>query len=174
MQEGAQTGPGAAVPAVAIRPVRSEDAAAVHEIRTQPRVIEFTTALPSERLDGSQRFLENFGPDDHVLVAEIDGHVVGMAGLHVKRGKQRHCGEIGMMVHDQYQGRGVGRKLLEALLDLADHHLGLARVELEVLADNPRATRLYEGCGFEHEGRKRRAVYRRGDYVDLLVMGRTR
>lgn len=158
---------------IAIRPVSSADEAAVHEMRRQPTVVEFTTSLPSERIEATHRFLESFGPDDHVLVAECQDRVVGMAGLHVKRGKQRHSGEIGMMVHDQYQGRGVGRKLLQALLDLADTHLGLVRVELEVLADNPRAIRLYESCGFEHEGRKRRAIFRRGGYVDLLIMGRT-
>jgi L-phenylalanine/L-methionine N-acetyltransferase len=158
---------------IAIRPVSSADDAAVHEMRRQPTVIEFTTSLPSERLEATRRFLESFGPDDHVLVAECRARVVGLAGLHVKRGKQRHSAEIGMLVHDRYQGRGVGRKLLQALLDLADNHLGLVRVELEVMADNPRAIRLYESCGFEHEGRKRRAILRRGGYVDLLIMGRT-
>jgi L-phenylalanine/L-methionine N-acetyltransferase len=159
---------------VLIRPVRLEDVEALHEIRRQPSMVDFTLALPSERIADTRRFLEGFGPDDHALVAVVDGRVVGMAGLHVKRGKLRQGGEIGMMVHEQFQGRGVGRKLLVALLDIADNHLGLLRVELEVFPDNDRAIGLYERLGFEHEGRKRKAVLRRGGHADVLLMARVR
>ena len=159
---------------VQIRPVRPDDAEAVYEVRTQPSIVEFTLALPSARIDNTRRFLESFGPDDHVLVAVVDGRAVGMAGLHVKAGKQRHSGTVGIMVHDQHQGRGIGRALLAALLDLADNQLGLRRVELEVHADNPRAITLYERLGFAHEGCKRQAVLGRNGCVDVLVMGRLR
>lgn len=159
---------------VVIRPVGEEDAPAIHAIRCQPSVVRFTTALPSRRVEDTRAFLRSFGADDHVLVAEVQGQVVGMAGLHVREGKQRHSATVGMMVHDAHQGRGIGGVLLDALLDLADSHLGLARVELEVMADNARAIALYESRGFQHEGRKRRAVFRREGYVDILVMGRLR
>jgi L-phenylalanine/L-methionine N-acetyltransferase len=159
---------------VVIRPVRAEDVEAINAIRRQPAVVAFTLAIPSERIVDNQRFVDGLGPDDHVLVAEIDGRARGLAALHVKRGKLRHSAEIGIAVHDGFQGRGLGRLLLAALLDLADNHLGLVRVELEVLADNARAIALYERFGFEHEGRKRKAVYRRGQYEDLLVMSRLR
>ena len=79
-----------------------------------------------------------------------------------------------MMVHDEFQGRGVGRRLLEALLDVADNYLGLIRVELEVMVDNERAIRLYEHCGFIQEGRKRQAIRRGDGYVDTLLMARVR
>ena len=161
-------------PDVVIRPVRAEDGEAIHQIRRQPSVIDCTLALPSERIEDNRRFLESFGPDDHALVAEVDGRVVGMAGLHVKRGKLRHSGQLGMMIEDRFHGRGLARQILEPLMDVADNHLGLIRVELEVLSDNARAIKLYESCGFEHEGRKRKAVSRRGGYTDVLVMGRVR
>lgn len=89
-------------------------------------------------------------------------------------GKRRHVGVIGIAVHDGFQRRGIGQALMEALLDLADTCLSLVRVELEVFASNARAIRLYERLGFEHEGRKRRGVIRRGQYEDVLAMGRVR
>ncbi|MDQ3780741.1 MAG: GNAT family N-acetyltransferase [Chloroflexota bacterium] len=161
-------------PAVVIRPILSQDAEAVHELRRQPKVMDGTTSLPSERIEDRRRFIEGFGPDDHVFVAEVDGRVVGIAGLHVKRSRRRHVGEIGMMVHDDFQGQGIGRQLLAALLELADNYLGLIRVELEVLPDNACAVTLYEHFGFQHEGRKQKALLRGGRYADLLVMGRVR
>jgi putative acetyltransferase len=159
---------------VTMRRVRVDDAEAINEIRRQPSAVAFTFAVPDEPVEATRRFLAGFGPDDHGLVAEAGGQLVGLAGLHRKRGKQRHSAEIGMMVHEAFQGQGIGRRLLEGLLEIADQQLGLGRVELEVMADNERAIKLYERCGFEHEGRKRRAIRRGEAYVDLLVMSRLR
>jgi putative acetyltransferase len=157
-----------------VRPVRASDAEDVYRLRHQPGTLAFTLAMPSERLEQERRFVEGLGADDHVLVAEVGGQVVGMAGLHVKAGKLRCSGEIGMMVRDDVQGRGIGKRLLEALLDIADNHLGLTRVELEVMAGNARAIALYERSGFAYEGCKRSAVRRGGRDEDLLIMGRVR
>jgi putative acetyltransferase len=159
---------------VEIRPVRPEDAESAYLLRLLPSVIDGTLAIPSTRIGDTRRRFESLGPDDHSFVAVLDGQLVGMAGLHVGSGKLRHAGSLGMMVHDQFQGRGIGRELLETLLHLADNFLGLTRVELEVFPDNERAIRLYEGCGFEHEGRKRKAVWRHGEHQDVLIMGRVR
>lgn len=159
---------------VEIRPVRPEDAEAAYALRLLPSVIDGTLAIPSARIGETRGRLERLGPDDHTFVAVVDGLVVGMAGLHVGTGKHRHTGSLGMMVHDQFQGRGIGRELLEALLHVADNFIGLTRVELEVFPDNERAVRLYESCGFEHEGHKRKAVWRHGEHQDILVMGRVR
>jgi putative acetyltransferase len=159
---------------VIIRPPRLDDAEAMHRLRLMRGSLDYTLALPSERLEGSRRRIESLGPDDHSFLAVVDGQVVGMAGLHVATGKRRHSASLGMSVDDAFQGRGIGRKLLEALLDVADSYLGLTRVELEVLVDNPRAIRLYERLGFEHEGCKRKAVFRSGQYIDALVMARLR
>lgn len=155
-----------------IRPMRPEDAEAANELRRQTNVMEFTYALPSERVTDSRKYVDGLGPNDHVFVAEVDGRTVGIAGLHVQTGKRRHIGMIGLAVHDSFQGRGIGRALFATLIDLADNYLDLRRVELEVWTDNVRAIHLYESFGFETEGRKRQAVYRRGEYVDALCMAR--
>jgi len=159
---------------VVIRPVRPEDAEDVYELRLRPSVVDGTLALPSQRIEETRQRLANSGPDIHSFVAVVDGHAVGMVGLHVGVGKLRHTASLGMMVHDRFQGQGIGRKLLAALLEIADSHLGLTRVELDVFPDNVRAIDLYERVGFEHEGRKRKAVWRHGEHQDILVMGRIR
>jgi putative acetyltransferase len=157
-----------------IRPARPDDAAAIHEIRQQPEVRRFTSALPSERVTNSQKYLADLGGNAHLLVAEIDGRVVGMAGLHVREGRQRHSARVGLMVHDAFAGRGIGRALLEALLDVADNWLGLIRVDLDVYGDNERALRLYETLGFVEEGRLHKAYIREGKLHDGVLMARLR
>jgi hypothetical protein len=63
--------------AILLRPVRPEDVEAIHALRLQPSVLAGTLALPSERIDDCRRFVGSAGPDDHLLVAEVDGLVIG-------------------------------------------------------------------------------------------------
>ncbi|KKM11838.1 hypothetical protein SY88_06535 [Clostridiales bacterium PH28_bin88] len=157
---------------IKIRPVHPDDVEAINEMRRKPSVIDFTMSMPSERVADNRKFVESLGTDDHVMVAEVDGRVAGVGGLHVMSGKRRHVGNIGIMVGDEFQGQGIGKTIMKELLDLADSYLGLIRVELEVWADNNRAIHLYERFGFVIEGCKRKSVYRRGTYSDVLIMSR--
>jgi L-phenylalanine/L-methionine N-acetyltransferase len=109
------------------------------------------------------------------LVAEVDGRVVGTLGLHVETTpRRRHCGGIGIAVHDRFQGQGVGTALLAAAIDLADNWLGLHRLELQVYPDNAGGVRIYEKFGFVVEGTARDFALREGVFVDALVMARLR
>src|SRR3954467_6232717 len=95
--------------AVVIRPVRVEDVSDLETVRHQPGVLDGTLNLPSERLQDLRREIEELGPHDHELVAEIDGRVVATARLVAYEGRMNHAGEIvHIMVHDTFQGRGIG------------------------------------------------------------------
>jgi putative acetyltransferase len=162
-----------------IRPVRKEDAEGLNEIRRMPEVFYNMLATPSERIQNTEAFIAGLGPDSHQFVAVVssDGgeKVIGMIGLNVSVSPRlRHSAGLGIMVHKDYQGQGVGTALMKAALDMADNWLMLVRVELGVYPDNERAIRLYQKMGFEVEGTKRKAAIRNGTYVDELVMGRIR
>ena len=60
------------------------------------------------------------------------------------------------------------------MIDLADNWLNLRRLGLIVFADNEQAIGLYERLGFQHEGVMRDFGFKRGAYVDAVVMGRLR
>jgi putative acetyltransferase len=79
---------------------------------------------------------------------------------------------IGMGVHDEWQGKGVGTALMEAATNLADKWLNLTRLELTVFIDNQPAIHLYEKFGFETEGRLRSYAFRDGRFVDVYLMAR--
>ena len=162
------------LPQVSIRPVRLSDADDIHAARIQPEASRFTSSFPGERVTKVQAFLEGLTPHDVMLVAEVGGHVVGVCGLHGHVGKARHVATLGLLVHDAFAHRGIGRALCENILDIADRHLGLVRVELDVNTENARAIRLYEMLGFEREGLRRRAYFTDGKYADAIAMARLR
>lgn len=120
------------------------------------------------------RLAGNVGPQQVVLAAVVNGRVVGNAGIHAvsDNPRKKHVCSLGISIAQRYQGRGVGRTLMNACLDFADHWANYARVELTVHADNTRAIKLYESLGFQHEGRLRDFSFREGGYVDALFMGR--
>jgi L-phenylalanine/L-methionine N-acetyltransferase len=165
---------------ILIRPIALKDAEAINEIRRMPGVMENMLAIPSERLSRSEKFITEMGPNQHEFVAVARGadgseKVIGCAGLRVKESpRMRHTGGLGIMVHREYQGLGAGRKLMEAVIDLADNWLTLVRVELTAYVDNERAIALYQKMGFEKEGVCRKAAIRNGHFEDLIMMARIR
>lgn len=160
-----------------IRAIRIEDAKFINEMRRMEGVRENILGLTSERIGRSESFINGLSEYEHLLVAEVeeDGvkKVVGNIGLHINRNpRTRHSASIGIMVHKDYQGKGIGRRLFEEILDLADNWLMLVRLELGVFVDNQRAINLYKSMGFKIEGTRKYAAIRNGKYEDEYMMAR--
>ena len=143
-------------------------------LRALPRVRWGTLATPFETADATRKFLENPPDGCTGIIAVLDGKIVGTADVTREKGRRSHVGRIGICVHDDFQGRGVGSCLMAALVDTADNWLGLRRLELSVFVDNAPAIRLYRKFGFEVEGTRRAAAFRDGAFVDDFVMARLR
>src|ERR671930_587026 len=115
---------------ILIRAAELSDADAIQEIFNQPRAQANTLQLPWRSLGQRRDWLARVSADGHLLVAEIDGRVVGQLGLHVQTApRRRDVGGFGMAVHDDFQGRGVGTALMQAMIELADKWLALRRLE---------------------------------------------
>lgn len=159
---------------IAIRPATVDDAAGYADLFREESVVWGTLQVPTAPTTLSRQRLA--APNrPYVLLAELGGRLAGDLVL-VPSGQPRrqHVTGIGMGVAPEFQGMGVGDRLLRAALHLADDWLGCARVQLEVYPDNTRARRLYEKHGFVEEGARRLAAFRDGAYVDSVVMGRCR
>ncbi len=72
-----------------------------------------------------------------------------------------------LAVHPAYRRRGVGRSLLQAVIDEAKHHIS-SRVTLEVRKSNEEARRLYQSLGFVAQGVRK--GYYSDDGEDALAM----
>lgn len=113
------------------------------------------------------RYVAGWPRDGDLGVVADDGRLVGAAWLRHLPADDAGYGfvdaltpELTIGVVAAYRGRGVGRRLLVALLDAA-RDAGIGRVSLSVEPDNP-ALRLYEDVGF-------RRVGVRGGAVTLLL-----
>lgn len=163
-------------PVIRIRRAELRDAEALHATFLMPGVVAGTMQLPYPSVDFWRKRLADFPADDFLLLAEVEGEVVGNAGLNsmARSARRRHVASIGMSVRDDWQGKGVGNALMGALVDLADNWLGFRRLELSVYTDNAAALALYRRFGFEIEGTLREYALRDGEYVDAFTMARLR
>lgn len=161
---------------VVVRRAEPDDAAALQDALSQPRAQAGTMQVPYPSVGEWRARLDDLSPDHRVLVAcqdHVGGRVLGSLSLRVlDLPRRRHVASLGMAVHDDWTGRGVGTALMEAAVDLSDNWLQVLRVELEVYRDNGPARALYDRFGFLVEGARRGSVFRDGEYVDTLVMAR--
>ena len=159
---------------IQIRRLTPADAAVYRDIRLQGlrcspeafgSTFEAETANPltffSERLGGSAAF-----------GAFHDSELVGIAGLLIRKGrKEAHKGLlVGMYVRPGARKAGVGRRLVETIIEFARQRVEL--IQLSVVSDNEQARRLYERLGFLEYGLEKRALKQDGHYYDEVLMAK--
>lgn len=159
---------------ISVRAFEMGDWEDVAEIFLAPNCRWGTLQMPYQSRDDIKKKLAEPPPDIHRLVAVLNKEqkVIGILGLHRHRHRRAHAAGIGMSIHDDYQNQGVGSKLLQSAIELAEQWLNLKRLELIVYTDNPRAIHLYEKFNFVIEGTLRNYAFRDGEYVDAYTMAR--
>lgn len=157
--------------AAQIRPFEPEDIEAYHRIRSHPQVARELLEPPLLSL-AERRNLVAPSPGERYLVAERNGEVVGAGELRLYAGRRKHVGHIGLAVHPDHWGQGVGSELMRALIELGEGWYGLRRIELKVFADNRRAIALYEDHGFVVEATHHDFALRDGELATALSMAR--
>lgn len=106
------------------------------------------------------------------ILAVVDGKIVGTAGVE-KRGvheKLAHRCDFGVSVEKSFWGLGIGKALLLSCIECAKQ-AGYSQMELEVVADNKRALKMYADAGFVEYGRNPRDFKSRySGYQELVYM----
>lgn len=106
------------------------------------------------------------------IVAIMGKKIVGNATLHQQLGGwKRHVGRVSVLVHPEYRGRGLARRLIEEMADIA-RQAGLEKIEAEFIGEQEAAVHMFAMLGFSQ-------LMRLDDYVkdmqaiphDYILMG---
>jgi GNAT superfamily N-acetyltransferase len=106
------------------------------------------------------------------IVAIMGGKIVGCGTLHQQLGGwKRHVGRVSVLVHPDYRGRGLARRLIQEIADIA-RQAGLEKIEAEFIGEQEAAVHMFAMLGFSQ-------LMRLNDYVkdmqaishDYILMG---
>ena len=154
-----------------IREMDLADLPALYDIYTDKEVVNnnrYSADIKREEFDAM--FNDN---QRHIVAIAKEGELLGHLALNLStKPRLKHSASFGVAVAKASRGKGVGRFLLEHLVSYCDEELDLARLELEVHANNAAALSLYKSFGFEVEGTKRKAVLVEGELIDIIIMSR--
>ncbi|MDQ0270621.1 GNAT family N-acetyltransferase [Cytobacillus purgationiresistens] len=159
----------------------------IGEIEDAEKILEVKNAVISEgkylisvseevnnTLEQQREWLESLLENEKgtLLVAEVNGHLVGWIVFHSQdRKRMSHIGSITMMISQNYRGMGIGKNLVKALINWAEKHPTIEKVSLGVFSTNHRAIALYKSMGFIEEGRKiREFKINENEYIDDILM----
>lgn len=136
------------------------------------RVPDECTETVSEEAEYLTQMLES--RDKAMILAIVSGEIAGWARvLRHTRAKTRHRCDIGLAIKKEYWHLGIGGKLMDLMVDLA-RHMGCMIMELECIAGNQRAIRLYERYGFVVNGRRINGLRQPdGSFADEILMQKT-
>ena len=159
-------------PLYKIRSASAEDAEAIRAIRND--VIQHSTAMWTTRLltpEDGKAWLEDNLARRSAYVVETSGDVIGFANWAPWRPKDgyRHTVEDSVYLVAGHQGRGIGAKLLRALIEGATEsgaHVMMASIE----ATNAPSVALHARHGFELVGTAREVGTKFGRWLDLTMM----
>jgi L-amino acid N-acyltransferase YncA len=157
---------------ISIRPVRERDAEAIATIYNQG-IEDRIATLETERRTASERreWMAARGPRHPVIVAESEGEVIGWGSLNSynPRAAYQHVADFSVYVERRWRGKGVGRRLLERLIELA-RDIGYHKMMLSAFPFNESGVALYERMGFTMVGICHEMGLLDGRWVDTIVM----
>lgn len=163
-----------------IREAVSDDAPALLEMfRKAVRETDFLMSTPEEadkitELQEKQ-FISKYEKNENslFLLAVTGKKIIGTLSLTQSHwAKQKHMGEFGVVVLEDYWNMGIARRMINYLMQWVVENQTIHYIQLSVMANNEKAIRLYQNFGFKEEGRRPRAVYLNPScHGDIVLMG---
>ncbi len=143
--------------------IRNPQAADIPEILDYLRVsageTDFLLRYPEEygryTPEGEKALFERMNTADNeaMLICLVEGKIAGTCHIRWNKAlKTGHRASIGIALLKEYWNQGIGTRMLEELIRIAQETPHILQMELEFVEGNSRARALYEKMGFRIAG----------------------
>ena len=159
-----------------LREIERKDIEIINKWRNDPEIIK-SLGAPFRYInyDVDNNWFDNYMKQRNssvrcVIVDENSNLPIGLISI-VDINYINGSAELHIMIGDKnMHGKGAGTFAVKEIINHAFNNLNLRRIELGVLSTNSIAQKLYKKCGFEIEGIKKKAIYKNGEFIDLIMM----
>lgn len=128
----------------------------------------------SMSIEAEQDYIERINSMNNSknILAIINDEIVGIASItSVQKERMKHNGTLGISIRKKYWGMGLGKEIMNYLINWAKLNCITKKVNLLVREDNIRGIKLYEKFGFEKEGLLKKDICVNGVYYNTIAMG---
>jgi len=157
---------------VKIRSARREDLDAITEIYNEA-IIKTVATFDTEpkTYEEQKKWFDDHGSKNPILVAEQNGVIVGWASLSKwsDRCAYLDTAEISLYVKEEYQKKGIGRRLIDAIV-IEGEKAGLHTIIARITAGNESSLHLHRSVGFTHIGIMKEVGKKFGKQHDVHLM----
>ena len=136
-------------------PLEEDIEGTLEYLRVSAAETEFILRYPEEcskyTYEGEKELFEtkNSSENECMIVCIVDGKVAGNCEVKFFKGmKQRHRGSVAIALLKDYWNQGIGTRMFEELIRLAEKREEIIQLELDFVENNSRARHLYEKMGF--------------------------
>ncbi len=158
-----------------VRLAGSDDAEAIRAIYNVEVATSTVTfdLVPRSEVDQAEWMQARSGAHAVLVAVDDDAGVVGFASLSPYRERPAYATTVedSVYIRSDQQGRGIGRLLLEALVELAAQH-GFHTVIARVVGGHEASIALHRAVGFEVIGTEREVGRKFGRWLDVVLMQR--
>lgn len=162
------------------RTPRSDEAQIILESMAEiaassPYILSTPESFRAKSIESQVKWLEDAEKSDvAVIIGAYDSNnrIVGFCnGRSYGDIKRKHRAALGVSVHPEIRGVGIGKKLMEVLISNMKQFAGIKIIELDVMAQNLPAVKMYENLGFKNAGMFPKAfILPTGEVLDNLTM----
>jgi RimJ/RimL family protein N-acetyltransferase len=159
---------------VSIRRAELSDLDFLVELMSHGEVEPFLAAVRTRDRDGLRAEIERSLAEPEEFgrfVIEVDGERAGAMGFQIANRRSRIADLGGLAVHPDFRGRRVADEAARQFQRHLLFDLGYHRLQMEIYGFNERAQAHAERAGWVHEGVRRKAYDRRGEWVDGVLFG---
>ena len=164
---------------VVLRPVKRSDIPNFLKWFNDMEVTQYLAMyLPMTEM-AEEKWLENLsnettGTGVHFVIEAIESggnKNIGSMGLHGINPKD-HLATFGIAIGEKdYWSKGYGTEAAQLIIKYGFEQLNLHRISSSAFSFNERSLRLHRKVGFREEGRQREALFKNGQYHDLVIFG---
>ncbi|MFH5185425.1 GNAT family N-acetyltransferase [Paenibacillus sp. TAB 01] len=155
-----------------VRRAAKQDVAAIVEIYNEAVLNTVATFDTVPRtLEQQEAWFDAHGERHPILVAELDGAVVGWASLnpYSDRLAYERTAELSLYIHSSHRGQGIGQQLMTAVLETGKA-AGLHTVLSRITEGNASSIYMHEKYGFAHVGVMKEVGTKFDRLLDVIMM----